>query len=192
MAGFPSVMRPATTLYVEIGRREPSLGIVPFSPQTRNSVFGRAIAICVTLTKPHRAPCGRQSEASGLAPRPIANWPTGPFDVEFDARHLCEEIDIRDPDRTTAEPHVGRHQVKRLHKHADVLQNERIGDRAVLPGNPAKAGRDRDQDLRRSRRAHRGSARSQQRFELIRGDADRRERVGADVVMIEAACKPFA
>ena len=31
----------------------------------------------------------------------------GSLDVEFDSRHLCEQIDIRDPDRTSAEPHVG-------------------------------------------------------------------------------------
>ena len=31
------------------------------------------------------------------------------LDVEFESRHLCEQIDIRDPDRTSAEFHVGSH-----------------------------------------------------------------------------------
>jgi len=31
------------------------------------------------------------------------------LDVEFDPRHLREQIDIREPDRTSAELHVGRH-----------------------------------------------------------------------------------
>src|SRR5271155_833161 len=57
----------------------------------------------------------------------------GSLDVEFDSRHLCEQIDIRDPDRASAEPHVGRHQVERLRQYTNVLQNERIGDRAILP-----------------------------------------------------------
>ena len=43
--------------------------------------------------------------------RKLTDWS---LDVEFDSRHLCEQIDIRDPDRTSAEPHVGRHQVERL------------------------------------------------------------------------------
>ena len=34
--------------------------------------------------------------------------------VEFDSRHLREQIDIRDPDRTSAEPHVGGHKVECL------------------------------------------------------------------------------
>ncbi len=55
------------------------------------------------------------------------------LDVEFDPRHLREQIDIRAANRTAAEPHISRHQVKRLHQYADVLQNKRIGDRAVLP-----------------------------------------------------------
>src|SRR5262249_52115649 len=61
------------------------------------------------------------------------------LDVEFDPRHLREQLDIGAPDRTSTEPHIGRHQVKRLHQYADILQNERICDRAVLPGNPAEA-----------------------------------------------------
>ena len=36
------------------------------------------------------------------------------LDVEFDPRHLCEQIDIRDPDRTSAEPHIGGHKVECL------------------------------------------------------------------------------
>jgi hypothetical protein len=43
--------------------------------------------------------------------------------VEFDPRHLREQIDIGAPDRTSAEPHVGRHHVERLNEYADVLQN---------------------------------------------------------------------
>ncbi len=55
------------------------------------------------------------------------------FDVEFDPRHLREQLDIDAPDRTSAEPHVGRHHVERLDQDADILQDERICDRAVLP-----------------------------------------------------------
>ena len=55
------------------------------------------------------------------------------LDVEFDPGHLREQIDIGASDRTSAEPHVGRHQVERLSQYADVLQNERICERAVLP-----------------------------------------------------------
>jgi uncharacterized protein len=123
------------------------------------------------------------------ADRKLTDWP---LDVELDARHLCEQFDVRDPDRTPAELHVGRHQVERLHQGADVLQNERIGDRTILPGNPAKARGDRDQDLGRGGSAHCVLGARQQRFELISGDADRRKRVSVGVVMIEAAQKPFA
>ena len=45
------------------------------------------------------------------------------FDVEVDPRHPREEIDIGDPDRASAEPHIRRHQIERLHQDADVLQN---------------------------------------------------------------------
>ena len=55
------------------------------------------------------------------------------LDVEFDPGHLREQIDIGASDRTAAEPHVGCHQVERLDQYADVLQDERIGERAVFP-----------------------------------------------------------
>ncbi len=55
------------------------------------------------------------------------------LDVEFDSRHLCEQIDILDPDRKSDQSHVGRHQIERLRQYPDVLQNERIGDGTVLP-----------------------------------------------------------
>jgi predicted enzyme related to lactoylglutathione lyase len=58
--------------------------------------------------------------------------------VELNPGHLCEQIDIGDPDigdpdRTSAKPHFGRHQVERLSQYSDILQNERICNRAVLP-----------------------------------------------------------
>src|ERR1700677_1084771 len=64
------------------------------------------------------------------ADRKLTDWS---LDVEFDSRHLCEQIDVRDSNRTSAEPHVGRHQVECLRQDTDVLQNQRIGDRAILP-----------------------------------------------------------
>ena len=71
------------------------------------------------------------------------------LDMESDPRHLFELIDIRDPDRASAKPHPGRHEVKRLGENAGILENQRIGNRAVLPRNPAKARGNRDQDLGR-------------------------------------------
>ncbi len=50
------------------------------------------------------------------------------FDVDFDPRHLREEIDIGNPYRASAETHVSRHQVERLDQHADILEDQRIGD----------------------------------------------------------------
>ena len=46
--------------------------------------------------------------------------------MEFDPRHLREQVDIGTTNRTSTEPHICRHQVKRLKQYADVLQNERI------------------------------------------------------------------
>src|SRR6266436_1435842 len=66
-----------------------------------------------------------------LAPeRELTNWT---LDVKFDLRHFGEQIDIADADRASAQPHVGRHQIERLHQCADILEHERIRDRAVLP-----------------------------------------------------------
>src|SRR5580692_10546808 len=59
--------------------------------------------------------------------------PDRTLDVKFDAGHLREQIDIGDADCAAAEFHVGRHQVERLHQHPDVLEDERIGERAVFP-----------------------------------------------------------
>ena len=56
-----------------------------------------------------------------------------PLDVEFNAGHPGETVDIVVADRASAEPHVGRHQVERLHHDADIFQDQRIGDRTVLP-----------------------------------------------------------
>src|SRR5215831_744303 len=55
------------------------------------------------------------------------------LDVEVDPRHLREQLNIGDPDRASAQPHIVRHQVECLHQCADILENERIRDRAVLP-----------------------------------------------------------
>src|SRR5262245_33637177 len=66
------------------------------------------------------------------------------LDVEFEPGHPCEQIDIGGPDRTSAEPYISSDQVERLSEHTNVLQEERIGERAVLPRNPAKASSNRD------------------------------------------------
>src|SRR5262249_24518381 len=87
------------------------------------------------------------------------------LDVEFYTSHLRKQIDIGGPDRTSAEPHVIRCQVERLSEYADVLQKERICERAVLPRNPAKASSNGDQDLRRGGRVHCKFGSRQQRFE---------------------------
>ena len=76
------------------------------------------------------------------------------LNVEFDPGHFGEQIDIGAPDRASAKSHVGRHQIERLNQYAGVLQDERIGERAVFPGDPAEARRDGDDDLRRGGRAH--------------------------------------
>src|SRR6266404_28666 len=55
------------------------------------------------------------------------------LDVEVDTRHLREQINIGDPNRASAQPQIVRHQVECLHQCAGILENERIGDRAVLP-----------------------------------------------------------
>jgi predicted enzyme related to lactoylglutathione lyase len=55
------------------------------------------------------------------------------FDMEFDAGHFREQIDIGGPDCTAAEAHIGRHQIERLHQYADVLEDKRVSDRAVFP-----------------------------------------------------------
>ena len=78
----------------------------------------------------------------------------GPLDVEFDPGHLREQVDVGAADRTAAEPHVGGHKVQRLCQHADIFEDELIGDRAVLPRNATETRRDGDQDLGRGRCAH--------------------------------------
>ena len=52
--------------------------------------------------------------------------------LEFDPRHLREQIDIGARSHIRR-AHVSRHHVERLNQYADILQNERICDRAVLP-----------------------------------------------------------
>ena len=105
----------------------------PLSAETRNSNFARAIVIrvgrCVSRAEALRSSVG-SVRFRAATERKLTD---GSLDVESDFRHLCEQIDIRDPDRTSAEPHAGRHQVEGLRQYADVLENERIGDRAVLP-----------------------------------------------------------
>src|SRR5207245_623089 len=77
--------------------------------------------------------------------RELTDWA---LDVEFKPRHLCKKIDIASADGAAIEAHVGGCQVERLDQAADVFQDERIGDRAVFPGDPPEARGDRDQDLR--------------------------------------------
>jgi hypothetical protein len=105
----------------------------PLSAETRNSNFARAIIIrvgrCVSRAEASRSSVG-SVRFRAATERKLTD---GSLDVEFDSRHLFEQLDIRDPDRTYAEPHAGRHQVEGLGQYADVLENERIGDRAVLP-----------------------------------------------------------
>src|SRR6476660_2130296 len=130
--------------------------------------------------------------AHGFRAAPNRKLTDGALDVEFDSGHLREQINIDAPDRTSAEPHVSRHHVERLNQYADVLQNERICDRAVLPRSPAKTCSDRYQDLGHSGRAHCKLGSLQQCLELILANVDRYQRVSAGVVMIESSCKPFA
>ena len=59
--------------------------------------------------------------------------PDRAFDMEFNPGHFREQVDIGAPDRASAQSHVGRHQVERLNQHADILQDQRIGERAVFP-----------------------------------------------------------
>src|SRR5213083_1795656 len=56
-----------------------------------------------------------------------------PFDVELDPRHPCEQVDIGGAEGASAKFHVGRYQIERLQQDTHVLENERIGERAVLP-----------------------------------------------------------
>ena len=74
-----------------------------------------------------------QSEAAELRAATERKLTDRALDVEFDPGHLREQIDIGAADRASAKSHVGRHQVERLNQYADVLQDERIGERAVLP-----------------------------------------------------------
>ena len=53
--------------------------------------------------------------------------------MEFDPGHLREQVDVGAPDCTSAEPYVGGHEVEGLSQYTDVLENERISERAVLP-----------------------------------------------------------
>ena len=92
------------------------------------------------------------------------------LDVELDPGHLCEQIDVGGTDRTSAEPRICRDQVERLSQYADILQKERISERAVLPRNSTKASRNRDQDLRCGQRVHCKFSPGQQRFEIMRTD----------------------
>ena len=55
------------------------------------------------------------------------------LDVNLKARHVCKQADISSSDRASAKPKVGQHDIKRLHEHANILEDERIGDRAVFP-----------------------------------------------------------
>ena len=84
-------------------RKLVGMGLRRLSPFHRHLDGGRAITL------------GRAS-AGSFRFRPAADRKLTyrSLDVEFDPRHLCEQIDIRDPDRTSAEPHVARHQVERL------------------------------------------------------------------------------
>jgi len=114
------------------------------------------------------------------------------LDMKFDPRHLREQIDIAGPDRASTQAHIGRHHVQRLDQHADILQDQRIGDRGVLPRSPAKARSDRDQDLGRGRSVHCEFGCRQCGFELRRANGDRHQRVAAGVVVIETACESLA
>ena len=51
------------------------------------------------------------------------------FDMKGQARQLGEQIDIAGADGAAAESHVGSGQIEGLQEDADILQNERVGDR---------------------------------------------------------------
>src|SRR5215470_698964 len=114
------------------------------------------------------------------------------LDVEFDPRHLGEQIDVDAADRAAAEPHVGRHQVERLHQYASILEDERVGERAVLPRGPSEARGDGDHDLRRRGGAHGEFGRPQQRVERGCIDLDRHQRVLAGIIVVESARQALA
>src|SRR5262245_3576793 len=106
-------------------------------PRVSVSENSRLFAIAgriIDIWQPYPAGAARSSvgspRSSAAADRKLTDRA---LDVKFDPGHFREQIDVRDPDRTSAEPHVGGHEVECLNQYADVLQNERIGNRAVLP-----------------------------------------------------------
>src|SRR6516225_6814183 len=89
------------------------------------------------------------------------------FDVEGLPRHPREQVDIAGPDRASTETEIGRGQVKRLQQHANILQDQRIGDCTVFPGYAVESCSDRDQDLRSHRCVHRKLRCYQLRLDLV-------------------------
>jgi hypothetical protein len=55
------------------------------------------------------------------------------LDVEFQSRHFRKQLDIVGSDGASTQPQGGRGQIQRLKNHTDILEDERVGDRAVLP-----------------------------------------------------------
>ena len=67
------------------------------------------------------------------------------------AGHFREQVDIVSADGAAPEVEIGGGEVERLQEHADILQDQRIGDPAVLPGDAIEARSDGEQDVRRAR-----------------------------------------
>ena len=106
--------------------------------------------------------------------------------------HTGEKVDVANADGAGAKLHLRRHQIKRLHQDADMLENQRIGEAAIFPRDATKARRHGDHDLRRFGRAHRVLPVVDDRLELARRHANRDQRVTIRVVMIKAARQPLA
>src|ERR1700744_5555916 len=68
--------------------------------------------------------------------------PDRTFDMKIETCHPGEQIDVIGPDRAPTEAHVGGSHIERLDQHAHVLQDQRVGERAVFPRNPTEPGGD--------------------------------------------------
>ncbi|MCP4656142.1 MAG: AMP-binding protein, partial [bacterium] len=96
-----------------------------------------------------------------------------------------EQIGVASADGAGAEPHGGGHQVHRLKKAADVLQDGAVDHRFVLPGKPPEARAEKDQNLDRLLGAGGVGGVLQQSRHLRGGTADPHQLVRQGTVVIE-------
>ena len=179
-AGVVRCMDPQGAMFALVGQRakKPVGYFAPKGSRTPSAARDRR-----RWSQPHRR------SSFGAAERKLADRA---LDVKRDAGHPGEQVDIGAADRAAAQSHVGRHQVEGLQQHAGILEDQRIGDRAVFPRHAAEARRDRDQHLRGGGRSHRRGGADEQRIEPRRFDVDRHQRMGGRVVVIETVRQPFA